>query len=198
MQPSHPLTDQSDGRAVLQGRNGRPLPCSFLPGTVADLGQQVRAVRVPVLEDVGRDLDEEGVQLCLVPVFKSLRAARVKVKKDTLLLIYTHIMYIHISIFMYVHTHTEGSRAAHLGHLVVVHAQDVLHQVIGLADQLHVAVLDAVVDHFHKVPRAFVSDLQRHARPLTTSGNGDGRGARQEALTQSQQGSPVPTLAAML
>lgn len=87
--PSHPLTDQSDGRAVLQGRNGRPLPCSFLPGTVADLGQQVRAVRVPVLEDVGRDLDEEGVQLCLVPVLESLRASRVKFKKDKLLLIYT-------------------------------------------------------------------------------------------------------------
>lgn len=105
MQPSHPLTDQSDGRAVLQGRNGRPLPCSFLPGTVADLGQQVRAVRVPVLEDVGRDLDEEGVQLCLVPVFKSLRAARVTVKKDTLLLIYTHAC-VHTYIYIYVCTHT--------------------------------------------------------------------------------------------
>lgn len=111
MQPSHPLTDQSDGRAVLQGRNGRPLPCSFLPSTVADLGQQVRAVRVPVLEDVGRDLDEEGVQLCLVPVFESLRAARVKVKKDTLLLIYTHT-YVHTYIYIYVcNTHIQKDPA---------------------------------------------------------------------------------------
>lgn len=73
-----PLTDQSHGRAVLQGRNGRPLPCAFLAGTVADLGQQVRAIGVPVLEDVGRDLDEERVQLCLVPVFKSLSMSSVK------------------------------------------------------------------------------------------------------------------------
>lgn len=100
-------------------------------------------------------------------------------------------VYIHISIFMCVHTHTEGSRAAHLGHLVVVHAQDVLHQVIGLADQLHVAVLDAVVDHFHKVPRAFVSDLQRHARPLTTSGNGDGRDAHDKRHSPSRSKAPL-------
>lgn len=95
-----------------------------------------------------------------------------------------------------------GSCAAHLRHLVVVHAQDVLHQVIGLADELHVAILDAVVDHFHKVPCALVPDLKRHAGPFTRSPNGDGRGeerrGEEEALTQSQQGSPVPTLAAML
>lgn len=54
-----PLTNQSDWRAILQGRNGRPLPCAFLSGAVADLGQQVCAIRVPVFKDVGCDLDQE-------------------------------------------------------------------------------------------------------------------------------------------
>lgn len=67
-----PLTDQSNRSAILQSRNSRPLPCAFLSGAVTDLGQQVCAVGVPVLEDVSCDLNQEGVQLCLVPVFKSL------------------------------------------------------------------------------------------------------------------------------
>lgn len=75
MQSLLPLTDQGHGSAVLQGRNSRPLPCAFLAGAVADLGQQVCAVGVPVLEDVSCDLNQEGVQLCLVPVFKSLSAS---------------------------------------------------------------------------------------------------------------------------
>ena len=36
-----------------------------------------------------------------------------------------------------------------LVHLVGGQAQAVLHQVVGLADELHVAVFDAVVDHLH-------------------------------------------------
>lgn len=67
-----PLTDQSDRCAVLQGWNGRPLPCAFLSSAVADLGQQVCTIRVLVFKDVSRDLDQEGVQLCLVPVVESL------------------------------------------------------------------------------------------------------------------------------
>ena len=34
-----------------------------------------------------------------------------------------------------------------LVHLLVGHAEPVLHELVGLADELHVAVLDAVVDH---------------------------------------------------
>lgn len=66
------LTNQSDRCAVLQRWNGRPLPCAFLTCTVTDLGQQMCVIRVPVFEDVSRDLDEEGVQLCLVPAVESL------------------------------------------------------------------------------------------------------------------------------
>lgn len=39
-------------------------------------------------------------------------------------------------------------------HLLVAHPQAVPHELVGLADELHVAVLDTVVDHLHKVARA--------------------------------------------
>ena len=42
-------------------------------------------------------------------------------------------------------------------HLRVVHAQAVLHQLIGLANELHIAVFDAVVHHLHKVSGAAFS-----------------------------------------
>lgn len=45
----------------------------------------------------------------------------------------------------------------------MVHAQDVLHQVVGLTDQLHVTVFDAVVDHFNKMTRALVSNLPQRS-----------------------------------
>ena len=41
-----------------------------------------------------------------------------------------------------------------LVHLVGAQAQAGLHQVVGLADELHVAVFDAVVDHLHVMARA--------------------------------------------
>ena len=41
-----------------------------------------------------------------------------------------------------------------LVHLIGAHAQAGLHQVIGFADELHVAVFDAVVDHLDVVARA--------------------------------------------
>ena len=38
-------------------------------------------------------------------------------------------------------------------------AQSVAEQLIGLADELHIGVLDAVVHHFHEVPRAVRADV---------------------------------------
>jgi len=46
----------------------------------------------------------------------------------------------------------------HLVHLVGAHAQAVLHQVVRLADELHVAVLDAVVHHLDVVAGSVVAD----------------------------------------
>lgn len=39
-------------------------------------------------------------------------------------------------------------------HFLGAHAQAIAHQLIGLADQLHVTILDAVVDHLGKVSGA--------------------------------------------
>lgn len=49
--------------------------------------------------------------------------------------------------------------ATHLGHLLVPHAQNVLHQVVSLADQLHVTILNPVMHHLHKVTSPLVSHL---------------------------------------
>ena len=77
------LTDQGDGRAVLQRRDGGPLARALLPGAVPDLGEQVGARRVAELEDVGGDLDEEGVQLSLVPLVELLGMCSKREKKKT-------------------------------------------------------------------------------------------------------------------
>lgn len=68
-----PLTDQSNRCAVLQSWNCRPLPCAFLSRTVTDLGQQMCTIRLFVFKNVGRDFNQEGVQLCLIPAVKGLR-----------------------------------------------------------------------------------------------------------------------------
>ena len=66
------LSDQGDGHPVLESRDGRPLPGSLLTGGVSDLLQQELAFLVLVLQDGRRDLDEEGVELALVPLVEDL------------------------------------------------------------------------------------------------------------------------------
>lgn len=83
----------------------------------------------------------------------------------------------------------------------MTHFQNVLHQVIGLTNQLHVTILNAIVDHFHKMPCALISNLQKKARPFVERWRDNKHiesNTDEMSLTQSQQGSPVPTLAAML
>ena len=46
----------------------------------------------------------------------------------------------------------------HLVHLVGAHAQALFHQVVRLADELHIAVLNAVVHHFDVVAGTVVAD----------------------------------------
>ena len=54
-------------------------------------------------------------------------------------------------------------------HLVGGQAEAILHDVVGLADELHVAVLDAVVDHLHVMAGAAVRrpNRSRERRPST-------------------------------
>ena len=88
------FADEGDRHSVVEGRDCRPLSGALLSGRIPDFLDEGVSGGVSVLEDVGRDLDEERIELALVPL-------------------------------------VEG-----FGHLVVAHAQQVLHDVIGLADQL--------------------------------------------------------------
>ena len=45
-------------------------------------------------------------------------------------------------------------RREHVAHLVRRHAEQRPHQIVGFANQLHVAVFDAVMRHFDEMPRA--------------------------------------------
>lgn len=107
----------------------------------------MRPVGVLVFKDVGRDLNQKGVQLCLVPAVERLTILKQKGVNTTPTKDRKN------------NVDRRSLPKPHLRHLIVVHPQDVLHQVVGLADQLHVSILDAVVDHFYKVTRALVSDL---------------------------------------
>lgn len=71
-----PRTNEGDGDAVVQGRDGRPLAGAFLARAVPDFGEQGFTVCVPELENVCCDLNQERVQLCLVPLLEGLRAGR--------------------------------------------------------------------------------------------------------------------------
>jgi len=47
----------------------------------------------------------------------------------------------------------------YIADLVIGHAKCLLHQMIRFTDQLHVSILDAIVNHFHKVTGTFRSHL---------------------------------------
>ena len=66
-------TDERERYAVVERRDGRPLAGALLTGGVTDLVEQRVTVGVLVLEDVGRDLDQERVQLALVPLAHDLQ-----------------------------------------------------------------------------------------------------------------------------
>ncbi len=57
--------------------------------------------------------------------------------------------------------------------LVVGHAEAFVHQLVGLADELHVAIFDAVVDHLHIVTgTAFADPITAGGATLDLGGNG--------------------------
>ena len=60
-----------------------------------------------------------------------------------------------------------------LVHFVGGHAEAVLHELVGFADELHVAVFDAVVDHLHVMARAVFADPVAAGRAAVHLG-GDG------------------------
>ena len=110
------LADERDGHGEVERGDGRPLAGAFLAGGVEDLVHHGLAVVVLLGEDLGGDLDEEAVELALVPL------------------------------------------AEDRGEVVRREAEAVLEELVGLADELHVAILDAVVHHLDVVARAALAD----------------------------------------
>lgn len=53
----------------------------------------------------------------------------------------------------------EAGPSTYLCHLVMLHAQNVLHQMVGLADELHVTILYPIMHHLHKVSCSLLSHL---------------------------------------
>lgn len=53
----------------------------------------------------------------------------------------------------------EAGPATHLCHRVMLHAQNVLHQMVGLADELHVTILYPIMHHLHEVSCSLLSHL---------------------------------------
>lgn len=53
------VTDEGDGHAVLQGGDGGPLPGALLPRAVPDLWQQVFAISILELKNIGCDFNQE-------------------------------------------------------------------------------------------------------------------------------------------
>ena len=110
------LTDEREGDAEFEGIDDGPLACALLSGDIEDLLHQRCTVVVLEGEDLGRDIDQIGVELARSPA---------------------------------------GEYLADLGR---IHGQTGMHEVIGLGDELHVAVLDTVVDHLDEMPRPALAD----------------------------------------
>ena len=60
----------------------------------------------------------------------------------------------------------------HRLHFIGRHAQRVAHQLVCLADQLHIAILDAVVHHFNKVTRAVLPHIIAAGLAIHMGANG--------------------------
>ena len=110
----HGRRHRRDGDEQVQGGLDGPGAGALHADHVADVLDQRRAGlgRVVEVDHLAGDLDQEALQLALVPLLEDFLE------------------------------------------LLVGQAADVLEQVVGLGDELHVAVLDAVVDHLDEVAGA--------------------------------------------
>ncbi len=106
------FADKRQRDAVIQGGHGRPLSRPFLPGRIHNFVHHRRAIFRLKGQNLGRDLDEIGIELALIPI---------------------------------------GKNTAHLSRRYARHRAQ---QIIRFADKLHIAIFDAIVDHFYKMTGA--------------------------------------------
>ena len=107
------------GHAHVERVDAGPFAGALLAGSVENHVDQglLLCHRILLLQDVGGDLDQVGVQRALVPF------------------------------------------GEHRADLRGLQAEQAAHEIVGLADHLHVAVLDPVVDHLHIVAGAVGADV---------------------------------------
>jgi hypothetical protein len=112
------LADQGQGLAEIQSGHGSPLSGSLLSSRVQDAIDNVLAGAILLLlaEDVGSDLDQERVQITLVPL-------------------------------------GEG-----ISELIVGDAQQLFKEMVRFSNQLHISVLDTVVNHLDEVSGTLLTD----------------------------------------
>jgi hypothetical protein len=127
------LANQGDRHAEIEGVDSSPLAGTLLTGGVEDLLNKWLAIIVGETEDISGDFNQEGVEDTIVPF---------------------------------------GKLVSHLG---VSHSEASLHDVVGLhrrqwsskntivkwahlANQLHITILNTVVDHFDVVTSTLVTD----------------------------------------
>ena len=124
------LGDRRCGHPEIQRRLGRPFPRPLLTRPIEDdLHHRLSRLRVAAAEDIRGDLNEEGIEVSLVPA------------------------------------------AEQVAHLVVAHAEQVLHDEVGLGDELHVPVLDPVVDHLHVMAGPVSPDVGAAGLAVDLRGN---------------------------
>jgi hypothetical protein len=101
----------------VKGRDGGPLSGTLLAsGVNNEINNVLSSLIILLTEDVGSDLNEEGVKVALVPL----------VKDDS--------------------------------KLVVAQTKEVLEQLVSLSDELHISVLNTVVNHLNEVPSTLLTD----------------------------------------
>lgn len=131
------LADQSDGHAKVKGVDGSPLAGTLLTSLVEDLLDEGSAVVVVEVKDVTGDLNQERVQNTLVPLGEhigNLLGGETQTTLEDVVGLLTSVL---VSIYI---------------HPIVVWSQAYL------ADQLHVTVLNTVVDHLDEVTSALVTN----------------------------------------
>lgn len=139
------LTDQGHGLAEVKSVDGGPLAGTLLAGLVEDLLNEGSAIVVVVVENIAGDLNEEGVQNTSVPLgedITNLLAGQAETALQDVVGLQKALALLLL-----------GYRAA----------GGVGTGKTYLADQLHVTVLNAVVDHLDVVTGTLVTD------PVTAS-----------------------------
>ena len=109
--------DRGDRHAEIERRLGRPAPGSLLLGFVEDPVDERRAGRVRLVQHLGGDVDEVGIERARLPALE------------------------------------------HVADLRRGQSVDRFQEIVGLGDQLHVGIFDAVVHHLDVVARAVGADI---------------------------------------